>query len=390
MIIGVPKEIMPEEGRVALLPQEVRHLSSRGYKVLVESGAGTGSLIEDSAYLEAGAALLSDVRELYERSQVVLKVKEPMLNDKIGDHEISLMREGTVLVTFLHPAAPANHEMVRQLRDRGIIAFSMDAVPRISRAQPMDALSSMSAIAGYKAALMAANRLPKFVPMLGTAAGVVPPANFLVIGIGVVGLQAIATAKRLGGVVSCVDIRAAAREAGRSLAAKDAGWDVPKEIAEGEGGYARSLPHEWLRREQEVLASLAKEADVVILSAMVPGEEAPVLIMADVVSSMKPGAVIMDVSIDQGGNCELTEGGKEVTLGNGVVINGYKNLPGRMPVHASMLYSRNIYNFLLNLYKGDSEELDLEDEINNEALVTYQGKILHRGTLKAMDAIQAK
>lgn len=386
MIIGVPKEIMAEEGRVALLPQQVEDLSKRGFKVVVESGAGVGSFIEDSAYLEAGAEIVSDVRELYKKAEAVLKVKEPMLNEKIGEHEISMMREGTVLVTFIHPAAPVNHAMVRQLCERGITAFSMDAIPRISRAQAMDALSSMSTAAGYKATIMAANRLPKFIPMVGTAVGATPPANFLVVGIGIVGLQAIATAKRLGAVVSCVDIFATAREAGRSLGAKDVGWDVPKEIAEGEGGYAKALPAEWLKKEQEALASLAKEADVIILSALVPGEEAQVLITADTVSLMKPGAVIVDVSIDQGGNCELTEGGKEITLDNGVTINGYKNLPGRMPAHASMLYSKNICNFFLNLYKGDSGKMDLKDEINKEALITHQGKILHQGTLKAIEA----
>lgn len=385
MIVGVPKEIMAEEGRVALLPQQVDELGKHGYKVLVESGAGTGSFFEDSAYLKAGAEIVSDVRKLYEKAGVILKVKEPLLNQKIGEHEISMMREGTVLITFLHPASPANHDMVRQLSERGITAFSMDALPRISRAQPMDALTSMSTVAGYKAAIMAANRLRKFIPMVGTAVGATQPANFLIIGIGVVGLQAIATAKRLGAVVSCVDIRAAAREASRSLGAKDAGWDVPKEIAEGEGGYARALPPDWLKREQEALAPLAKESDVIILAALVLGEQAPVLITKDVVYSMKPGSVIMDVSIDQGGNCELTEGGKELTLDNGIVISGYKNIPGRMPAHASILYSKNICNFLLNLYKGDSKEFDLKDEINNEALVTHQGKILHRGTLKAME-----
>lgn len=254
----------------------------------------------------------------------------------------------------------------------------------------MDALTSMSTVAGYKATLMAANQLRKFIPMVGTAVGATQPANFLIIGTGVVGLQAIATAKRLGAVVSCVDIRAAAREASRSLGAKDAGWDVPKEIAEGEGGYAKALPPEWLKREQEALAPLAKESDVIILAALVLGERAPVLITKDIVYSMKPGSVIMDVSIDQGGNCELTEGGKEVTLDNGVVISGYKNIPGRMPAHASILYSKNICNFLCNLYKGASKEIDLKDEINNEALVTHQGKILHRGTLKAMEEEKTK
>jgi len=386
MIVGVPKEIMAEEGRVALLPQQVEELSKRGYKVVVESGAGTGSLAKDSAYLEVGAEIVSDVRELYKKAQIVLKVKEPMFNDKVGEHEISMMREGAVLVTFLHPAAPANHGMVRQLCERGITAFSMDTLPRISRAQPMDALTSMSTVAGYKATIMAAYRLPKFIPMVGTAVGATQPASFLVVGIGVVGLQAVATAKRLGAVISCLDIRAAAREAGRSLGVKDAGWDVPKEIAEGEGGYAKALPSEWLTKEQEALAPLAREADVIILCALVLGEQAPVLITKDIVSSMKPGSIIIDVSIDQGGNCELTEGGKEITLDNGVTINGYKNIPGRLPAHASMLYSKNVCNFLLNLYKDDSGKMDLEDEINKEALVTRQGKILHRGTLKAMDA----
>ncbi|MBA7574737.1 NAD(P) transhydrogenase subunit alpha part 1 [subsurface metagenome] len=325
------------------------------------------------------------MRELYRKAEVVLKVKEPIFNDKIGEHEISTMREGTVLVTFLHPAAPANRTMVQQLCERGITAFSMDALPRISRAQAMDALSSMSTMAGYKAAIVAAHRLPRFIPMVGTAVGTTPPANFLVVGVGVAGLQAMATAKRFGAVVSCFDILAAAREAGRSLGAKDVGWDVPKEIAEGEGGYALALPPEWLKKEQEALAPLAKEADVVILSALVPGEEAPILITADVASLMKPGAVIVDISIDQGGNCELAEGGKEITLDNGVIISGYKNLPGRMPAQASMLYSKNIYNFFLNLYKGDSVTMDLEDEINKEALVTHQGKITHQGTLKAIE-----
>lgn len=390
MIIGVPREIMSEEGRVALLPQQVGELRKRGHKVVVERGAGTWSFVEDSAYIEAGAEMAPDARELYGKAEVILKVKEPLFNEKTGEHEISMMREGTVLLTFLHPASPANHEMVRQLRERGITAFSMDAVPRISRSQSMDALSSMSMVAGYKAVLMAANRLPKLVPQVMTVAGATMPASFLIIGTGVVGLQALATAKRLGAVVSCVDIRAAAREAGRSLGAKDAGWDVPREIAEGEGGYARALPPEWLKKEQESLANLVREADAVILGALVPGEPAPVLITADAVDAMRRGSVIVDVGIDQGGNCELTEANKEITLDNRVVISGHKNLPGQLPVHASILYSKNICNFLLNIYKGDSRDIDLKDEINREAIVTHQGKVLHRSTLKEMEKTRAK
>ena len=325
------------------------------------------------------------MRDIYRKAEVILKVKEPLFNQKTGEHEISMMREGTVLITFLHPASAANHKMVQTLCERGITAFSMDAIPRISRAQSMDALSSMSMVAGYKAVLIAANRLPKFVPLIMTVAGAIQPANFIIVGSGVVGLQAIATAKRLGAVVSCVDIRNPAREAGCSLGAKDVGCDIPQEICEGEGGYAKALPYEWLKKEQDILAPLIKESDVVILGALVPGEQAPLLVTADTVSSMKPGSVIVDVSIDQGGNCELTEAGKEITLDNGVIINGYKNLPGRMPAHASILYSKNICNFFLNVYKDNAKDIDLKDEINMQAIITHQGEILHRGTLKEME-----
>jgi NAD(P) transhydrogenase subunit alpha len=248
----------------------------------------------------------------------------------------------------------------------------------------MDALSSMSAIAGYKSVLIAANSLPRFVPMMSTAVGMIPPAKVLVIGAGVVGLQAIATAKRLGGVVSHIDIRAAACEAGRSLGSKEVDCEVPKEVAEGEGGYARALPEDWLAKEQLIIAPQAKEADIIILAALVPGERAPILITAETVASLKPGTVIMDVSIDQGGNCELTKPGVEHVTSGGVRINGFQNLPGRMPAHASFLYSKNMANFLLNVFKDDANSLDLNDEINKSSLVTHQGQIIHQGVLKAM------
>jgi len=365
MIIGIPKEIMPEEGRVALLPQQVRELiQKKQYQVLVEKGAGVNSLAQDSDYEAAGAMIVADVRELYKRSQVIVKVKEPQFNQQLNINETDLMDSGKILIAFIHPAAPANHNMVRRLSERGITAFTMDGIPRISRAQSMDALSSMSAIAGYKSVLIAANSLPRFVPMMSTAVGMIPPAKVLIVGVGVVGLQAIATAKRLGGVVSHTDIRTAACEAGRSLGSKEVDCGVPKEVAEGEGGYARALPEDWLAKEQKIIAPLAKEADIIILSALVQGERAPILITAETVASLKPGTVIMDVSIDQGGNCELTKPGIEHITSGGVRINGFRNLPGRMPAHASFLYSKNLANFLLNVFKDDSNSLYFNDEIN--------------------------
>lgn len=389
MIIGVPKEIMAEEGRVALLPAEVEALCKKGHKVLVQSGAGKNTMVTDGDYAKAGAALITDIRELYNKSQVILKVKEPLFNEQLGEHEIALMQEGVILITFLHPAAPPNHKMVQQLCDAGITSFSMDSIPRITRAQPMDALSSMSTCAGYKAVLVAANRLSKFVPMVGTAVGFTQPAKFLIVGAGIVGLQAIATAKRLGGVPSCFDIRQAAREAGRSLGAIDTGWDVPREIAEGDGGYAKSLPSDWLIKEQQSLSLLISEMDVVILSALVPMERAPLLITKKAVSAMKQGSVIVDVSIDQGGNCELTQSGKEIVAENGAVIIGCLNLPGQIPFVSSMLYSKNIFNFFLNLFKDGLDSIDMEDEINKQSLVTRGGMIMHQGTLKAMKEMQS-
>ena len=385
MIVGVPKEIMAEEGRVALLPAQVKELmEKKHFQVLVETGAGASSLADDRDYLLAGADIIEDVRELYARSQVILKVKEPQYNPKLGAYEIDLMGAEKILVAFLHPAAPDNYVMVRKLGENGITAFSMDLIPRISRAQSMDALSSMSTIAGYKAVLAAANVMPRFVPMMTTAAGMIPPAKFLVIGAGVAGLQATATARRLGAVVSCIDIRAAAREAGRSLGAKDAGWEVPADIGETEGGYAKALPWDWLIKEQQIIAQAARDADVIILSALVQGEKAPVLVTKDAIAGLKPGTVIVDISVDQGGNCELTRAGEEYLTGGGIYISGIKNLPGRMPAHASLMYSKNMLNFLLNLFKSESDEPDLEDEINRLTLVTRQGKIMHQGALRSM------
>jgi NAD(P) transhydrogenase subunit alpha len=378
---------MAEEKRVAAIPESVEKYVGKGYRVLVGSGAGAGIFRNDEEYARAGAEVIEDVEKLFSLSDVILKVKQPEFDERTGKHEIEMMKQETTLITFLHPAAPTSRKNVEMLEKKGMTALTMDGIPRISRAQKMDALTSMSTITGYKSVLMAANSFPRFVPMMGTAIGMIKPANFLVIGIGVVGLQAIATAKRLGGVVKAVDIRKEAQKEAESLGAKVAGFDVPQDLAMGKGGYARALPADWLEKERAHLEPVVADSDVVILSALVPGEVAPKLITGKMVSSMKPGSVIVDVSIDQGGNCELTEPGSEI-LNDEVKVCGLQNIPGRMAVHASWLYSNNMLHFVENAFKNDGDELDLEDEIVKNSLVTYQGKIVHHGTLIALGRLQ--
>jgi NAD(P) transhydrogenase subunit alpha len=383
MILGIPKEIMHEEYRVAAIPETVEKFVKLGFKVLVESDAGEGVFLPDSEYKKAGAEIAKDAKTLFENSDVILKVKQPEFNKQMDLHEIEMMREDSILITFLHPAAPMSHSNVIMLQEKGITALTMDGIPRISRAQRMDALTSMSTITGYKSVILAANSLPRFIPMISTAIGMIKPAIFLVVGTGVVGLQAIATAKRLGAVVKIVDIRPEARKEAESLGAKIAGFDVPEELAKGKGGYAKALPREWLEKERECLRPLVAEADGVILSALVPGEVAPVLITGDMLFSMRPGSVIIDVAIDQGGNCAVTRPGCEI-VSNHVKVCGLQNIPGKVAVHSSWLYANNIYYYVENLFKNGKGKLDIEDEIVKNSLVTYQGKLLHEGTLKAL------
>ena len=383
MILGIPKEIMSEENRVAALPETVGKYRKLGFDVIVETRAGSGVFQDDEDYRKAGAEIAPDAKMVYEKSDVILKVKEPLFNEKLEIHEIDMLKEGKIIITFLHPAAPSNHESVHRLCDRNITAFTMDGIPRTSKAQRMDTLTSMSTVTGYKAVIIAASNLPKFIPMIGTSIGMIKPANILVIGTGVVGLQAIATAKRMGGVVKAVDIRPDARTEAESLGIKVSGFDVPSELAIGEGGYARSLPQEWLEKEREALSPFVAESDIIILSALVPGEIAPTLITKDMVESMRPGSVIVDVSIDQGGNCALTMPGNE-TIHKDIYICGIKNIPGSVPVHSTWLYANNIYYFVENLFKKGGSEFDMGDEIVKSSLVTYKGKIYHEGTLKAI------
>jgi H+-translocating NAD(P) transhydrogenase subunit alpha len=389
MVIGIPREILEEERRVAALPDTVSRYVAMGFQVLVEASAGRGVFRTDAEYAAAGAEIVPDARTLYERSEVVLKVKQPRFNEQVGIHEAQMLRAGAILITFLHPAAPDNHEMVRMLRDRNVTSFTMDGIPRVSRAQTMDALTSMSTVTGYRSVLIAANHFPRFIPMIGTAIGAVQPAQVLVIGAGVVGLQAIATAKRLGAVIKVVDIRVEARQEAASLkGVQVVGFEVPTELAHGEGGYAKALPAEWLERERDLLRSIVPQTDIIILSALVPGEVAPVLITEDMVQSMKPGSVIVDVSIDQGGNCEVTAHGHETTV-HDVYVCGTANIPGSMAVDATWLYAHNMLHYVENLFKDGPGRLNLDDEIVRHSLVTMGGKILHAGALKAMEAAGA-
>ena len=382
MTIGVPKEIMHGERRVSATPDTVKKMVADGATVLVEKGAGDGAFFADSAYVEAGGKIIEDVQEIFAKADVILKVKEPLFNDKVNKHEAEMVRDGQYLITFLHPAAPVNHEMMKKLAATGVISITLDGIPRISRAQGMDALTSMSTVAGYKGVLMAANRLAKFMPMVGTAVGVIKPANVLVIGTGVAGLQAVATAKRLGAVVTAVDIRPDAREQSMSLGAKPFDVGVPAEVAIGEGGYAQRLSDEWLNKEREALKPLVKDADIIILSALIPGKLAPILITKEMVASMAPGSSIVDISIDQGGNCELTEAG-EVVVKHGVTIDGTKNIPGMMPTSSTWMFANNVYQLLAFLAQDGKIVLDRTDPIIESTLSTIDKQIVHRGAREA-------
>ena len=383
MIIGIPKEIMRGENRVSATPESCAKLVADGHKVLVQQGAGMGAYFHDESYAQAGAELVSDVRALYERSGLILKVKEPQFNTELNTHEIDLMRAGQYLITFIHPASPANHGMVRKLAENGVISLTLDGVPRISRAQSMDALTSMSTCAGYKGMLIAANLLPSFIPQIFSAVGMVKPLNALVIGMGVGGLQALATAKRLGAVTHAVDTRAAAREQAASLGAKIIDIDIPDEMAQGEGGYAKALSHEMLKKERDMIAPHLEKMDIVFLSALVPGKMAPVIITRDMMKKMKPGSVIVDISIDQGGNCELTDAG-EVVVKHGVSIDGTKNIPGMMPTSSTWMFANNVFQLLSFLAKDGKIVLDRTDPIIESTLTTIDKQIVHRGAREAM------
>lgn len=382
--LGIPSEIMEHEYRVSAIPETVAKLIAEGAHVLVESGAGESAHHYDDTYREAGAEIVADSDTVFERSDVILKVKEPQFNTKRNRHEVTMMRQGQTLVAFLHPASPANHQMVRDLAAKGVVSFTLDGVPRLPRAQPMDALTSMSTVAGYKGVIMAADELGCFMPLTNTAVGMLEPAQVFVVGTGVAGLQALATAKRLGAANFAADIRPEAVEQARSLRAQIIETGVPAEVATGTGGYAKVLPREWLLREQEAIQDAAFQSDIVVLSALVPGRVAPLLISEDTVRGMKPGSVIVDIAIDQGGNCALTEPGRTVVK-HATSIIGAKNIPGYVPRTATWLFAHNLFNFLSYLVHDGKVRADRSDEIIGPTLVTLDGEVVHAGALEAME-----
>lgn len=374
---------MQGEARVSATPETVKKFVQDGITVLVENSAGVKSLFYDEQYIEAGAELVADVNEVYRRADLILKVKEPLFNEQFNKHEVDMMHKGQYLITFIHPASPVNHKMVNHLAEQGVIGLTLDGVPRISRAQNMDALTSMSTCAGYKGMLMAANDLSVFMPQMFTAVGMLKPANVLVIGAGVAGLQALATAKRLGAVTYALDIRPAANEQAKSLGAKIVEFNVPEELAVGQGGYALKLSDEWLLKEREVLTHLIKDMDIVFCGALIPGKVAPILITEEMVETMKNGSVIVDISIDQGGNCAVTPPGRKEVIHN-VTIEGVKNIPGLIPTSSTWMFAQNVYNLVKYLVKEGQMSLDMNDEIVRSILVTYNNQVVHEGTREAM------
>jgi NAD(P) transhydrogenase subunit alpha len=371
VIVAVPREISSGERRVALVPDAVKQLVGKGLEVVVERGAGEGAGFDDAAYERAGAKLESDARALLARADVVLKVQAPTARPD-GSHEIDALRPGTLLVGFLRPLdAP---ELARRLAAAKVTAFAVELVPRITRAQAMDALSSMSSLAGYRAVLLAAEALPRIFPMLVTAAGTIAAARVLVIGAGVAGLQAIATARRLGAIVEAYDTRPAVKEQVESLGARFVELELDTKDAEGAGGYARAQSEEFYARQRELLAKRVAAADVVITTALVPGQRAPVLIEESAVRGMRPGSVIVDLAAEKGGNCACTEADRAV-LAHGVRILGPTNLPSDLATNASQMYARNLVTLLLHLVRDGRIALDLEDEITRGALLTHEGAI---------------
>jgi NAD(P) transhydrogenase subunit alpha len=380
MKIAVPRETAEGETRAALTPLIAGQLVASGNQVLIQAGAGEAAHFPDAAYAEAGATLVPDIAALYGKAELVLRVGRP------SNEEIEMLRPKTVLIGTL--GTLANPKLAELLAERGITALSMDAIPRITRAQSMDSLSSQSTVGGYKAVLLAASRLPKFFPLLTTAAGTVRPARGLIMGAGVAGLMAIGTARRLGAVVEAFDVRPVVKEQVESLGATFV--EVPmneeeKASAETTGGYAREMSEDYQRRQSELIAERVKAADFVITTALIPGRPAPRLISAEMVRTMQPGSVIVDMAAEAGGNCELTEPGREV-VDNDVTIIGITNLPATVPTHATQMYAKNVQTLVDHLVHDGKLTLDLEDEITRGATITHGGKIVHEATAAALAA----
>ena len=374
MILGVPKESYPGERRVAIVPAVVPALTKAGLEVLVEPGAGLEAGYPDQDYIAKGAKLAADRAEIFRTAEIVVQVLCFGSNDLTGKGDLALMRSGQAIVGFLRPMGKL--EELQELAKTGVTSFAVELMPRTTRAQSMDALSSMGTICGYKAVIMAADTLPRIFPMLTTAAGTITPGRVLIIGAGVAGLQAIATARRLGAVASAYDMRPAAKEQVQSLGGRFVELPIEAKDAQDARGYATAQGEEFYKKQRELLGGAVSQSDVVITAAVIPGKKSPVLVTADMVAHMAPGSVIVDLAAERGGNCELTQAGKTVKE-HGVTIIGQFNIATNVPYHASQMYAKNLSAFLLNLVKDGKLQLNEKDEIHRETLLTQGGEIVN-------------
>jgi len=374
MIVGVPRESYPGERRVALVPAALANLAKAGMQVLVEAGAGAAAGYPDPDYADKGAQIAASREEVFRAAEMITQVLCEGANDKTGSADLPLLRKGQILVGFLRPLG--TRETLQGLAATGVTSFAVELMPRTTRAQSMDALSSMATISGYKAAVMAADTLPRIFPMLTTAAGTITPARVLIIGVGVAGLQAIATARRLGAVTSAYDMRPAAKEQVLSLGGRFIELPIEAKEAQDARGYGTAQGEEFYRKQRELLGDAVAANEVVITAAVVPGKKSPVLVTKEMVSRMAPGSVIVDLAAERGGNCELTRAG-ETVVEHGVTILGQVNLASAIPFHASQMYARNLTAFLLNLVKDGKVQFNEADEIHRETLLTREGEIVN-------------
>ena len=381
MIVGVVKESFPGERRVALVPSVLPQLMRAGPEVLIESGAGVAAGFLDEEYTAKGATIGASRAEVFDKADVVVMVRPPGANPDAGQADLEAMGTGQVVIGMCDPLTA--HDANRAAAAKGITLFSMEMMPRITRAQSMDVLSSMATIAGYKAVVLAADNLPQMFPMMMTAAGTISPAKVFIVGAGVAGLQAIATAKRLGGVVHAYDVRPAVKEQVESLGGKFVEMELETGESEDAGGYAKELGEDFYRKQREMMLEVIAASDVVITTAAVPGNKAPILVTEEMVNGMHTGSVIIDLAAERGGNCELTKPG-EVVNHNGVIILGPLNIPTSIPYHASQMYSKNIVTFLTHLIEEGELKLDMEDEITVGTLITKDGKVVNSMVLEAM------
>jgi NAD(P) transhydrogenase subunit alpha len=374
MIVGVPRENYPGERRVALVPSVIATLKKVGLELLLEAGAGQAAGYPDADYVDKGAKLASSREEVFASSEIIVEFLGHGANDKTGNADLPLFRKGQVLVAFLRPLGAV--QTIQDIANRGVTSFAVELVPRITRAQSMDALSSMATICGYKAVVLAANTLPRIFPMLTTAAGTITPARVLIIGAGVAGLQAIATARRLGGVASAYDMRPASKEQVQSLGGRFVELPIEAKNAQDAGGYGTAQDESFYQKQRELLGKTVAESDVVITAAVIPGKKSPVLVTKDMVARMAPGSVIVDLAAERGGNCELTRS-DEIVVEHGVTIIGEYNLAATVPYHASQMYARNLTSFLSLLAKDGKLQLNLKDDIIRETLLTHEGEIVN-------------